>query len=659
MRGSVAFLLSLSVTIVLFPLSLALVEAAPPGLPDLQVNQMWLDGNNFLVFEISNQGNGVVPAGVGTFSIFVDGGFRISFPLGNLDDQSFRNPGGRSTVHTNIRLAGKHRRVAVVIDPDSAIKEENEFQNSMMRTLNPAPLRGPHIIVKDIGLTAANRVLYFTLANVGNQDTPPDLELKMRVTLNDTWLASDFTYRPSVLRARGANIEQVFPVPPVVAAPPYSRFRVQVSTRDAMGQIDNTNNGMRRTFPHDPLKKYTSLLGNPSIKTALVWQDRSGARSYDEWPPSMKKELAAYLLRLEERKTMPLDQPPRLTGNRLLPSTDARAIYLAHIAHNLWVDADRITSWTLTALSVEPLRCLLDSRWLFSYLPLENKYSFDTGKMRSFPSWDPRVPYEFLKVLVPSLSDQGVLPPTFEQIVFALMDWMRAHLIPVGEVRGTVEASQTPWAESLPYLDEILYPAPGKRHRGWGAAEIVALFATVLRSVNIPVNEEQSNGSNPASPGGAPGRLRFYYTGDLHLRWADDLLNPIFAPSGNAIPITKVFLHKDEIGQLIGNPALDCTPDRSRCNTIQEQAAYNIQKRFLQAAREYLQDFILQLRCSEERARFKTFLQGEYVRPYFTTTELNAFVAAIEAKIRDQGSGNWNEGCRFVTARWRRFLENR
>lgn len=83
--------------------------------PDLVPKKLSVDSNGMLSFEIKNEGRTAVPPGPGKVSVFVDGKLLRTYTLDNLSDQSFRDPGGITRLDTDLRMAGRNRRIAAVM----------------------------------------------------------------------------------------------------------------------------------------------------------------------------------------------------------------------------------------------------------------------------------------------------------------------------------------------------------------------------------------------------------------------------------------------------------------------------------------------------------------------------------------------------------------
>lgn len=628
--------------VLLFP-----VLSFPASLPDLTIDEITLDSNNFLVVKFSNLGDTTVPAGKGSLMIYIDGKGLGGYAFNNLADQSFRNPGGSISIRTNFRLSGTNRRIGVMIDPQNEIPEENEFQNTLTRTLTPPVLQGPDITIKNIAIGSGNK-LYFTLTNIGNKDTVSGLELKVRVIVNEV-VKSDFVYKPPVLKAGGANFDNVF-VKPSLVINMTSKVRILVNTYNALDELDSTNNMLERVLPSVSISKYNSLLTNPKIKAVMVWQDSSGSHAYDSWTAAMKNDLNNYLKIYEEGLHLLYSEPPSLSDGNYMSPTDARKIYIAHVAQSLWVDVNNKVTWKLKNFSPDQLSYLLDSRKLLLYSPSKNKHVFDSGLMGNVTDWNPRISYEFLSTL-------GMIKTTQSNTVYKLTDWMRAHLI---HISGSDTYLDLYGYAGPPLVDKIAYPLSGKKHITAGCWGTSGLYAALLRSVNIPVKHGRSllNGGNHSRPE--------FISIDSNLIHGDDPYNVQLLPSGSAPPSSELFLTNAEISSWIDSPALDCKPDMSKCNTTGEQASYNSSRERLLIGKAYLPDYFLQLACTDkpylQESLIGNHVGGElktYIKPFLTPIEQQDFLNAVDNKLKSIGGGDWNKGCEIAKKRWAQFGVNR
>jgi hypothetical protein len=616
--------------------------------PDLVPYNLSFDANGALLFEFGNEGQRAVPGGPGKIDFFVDGEFLRSCVLDNLPDQSFRAPGGSVTLDTGLRLAGRNRRIAVVVDPANAIDESNEFQNTLTRSLTPPVTSGPDFIIGDIALETPSR-LRVLLGNKGTSDSPTDLSVRFAAWVNDEHVGALDTIVPSIRPNRAIRLTYPIPVPIADG----SRVRLSVKTNRLADEIDNTNNSREVILPSGPsLAPYTAILDNPRIRNSINWEARSDGLSqvtlpYDSWSAAQKADLQAAILSREKGGPYPLDAPPDVEADGEISAEDAWSIYLAHVAQTLWVEVNRKVGWRLTSLTDEQLSLLLDGRKLLSFWYLD--YSFNTYLLGSVTAWNPRICFEFLDNL-------GLIKPTQVETIYALTDWMRGHLVHTFSGEDRIHLFDY---AGLPPADKMLYALDDRKHKVEGCWGVTGLYAAVLRSINLPVESEriwleEFYHSRP-----------FFPTVDLGLTHGDDVHNAVLTPSGSVAPSSVMFFNGADMQALFIEPTPDC--HEGRCNTAKEQASYNSGRHRWREAYEHMADYLLYQYAYRGAAYLNDSLRGprrnntihEYVKPYFTGPERAGMVQAVAEKLVEIGEGDMEAGKTRVIDRWQRFQGNK
>ena len=634
------------------------VFAISPG-PDMQVDYITLDAEDFLIVAISNQGRLVVPEGVGNLSVFVDYVRVAEFDLGDLADQAFRQTGRRTVVHTGVRLAGTLRRVVAFVDSEQEIDEEDEFQNTMSVALNPQP-RGGH----DLAVTASvdsEDQLSISVANVGSEASPDELAIDCRVYIEEQ-LQTSFSSLLPVLASGGGVSETLSPPTPIVLAEP-TKVRVTCHAAFPPVELDHSNNTFEATLYHVTLDDidtiYGSLLNNPLISYNMFWIYPT-SNGYEKWPASMKDQLREFLLLLEQGKSLPLEGPPPLTeygGNdyTYLSPEDALTLYLMYVAQSLWFELHN-DNWSITDLSSDELAYLFDRRKFFQYLdpPGGARCSFHLRLMGHVTACNPQAIYSFMKHL-------GMIKSTQEETVFSLVDWIRLHVRHVccGEDDLENRIENFGYKGYIP-VDRITYPLEGKDHISWGCWGTSGFFAAALRTVNIPVIHGRSIITN--SFDGSPHEhsrielptLRRSSTEGLGiaLYHSDDFYNAQLVPwGGGVVPSARLFYTFDEIETLIDNPQdIDCRAD-GQCNTPHGQATQNNGRFVSLLAREYLPGWYLKKHTVSPETLDEA-LRGihaggvlqEFALPFLSESEREDFLQAAEAEIEALGNGNYNDG---------------
>lgn len=447
--------------------------------PDLVPKQLFFDHDNVLNIMFANEGNGKVPANKGNIAVFIDGRPVGGYSFSNLADQSFRSPGGSLTIGTNFRLAGRSRRIAVFLDSENEIKESNEFQNTLTRALTPPAINGPDLIIYDLAVGPGS-ALYFVVKNIGTGQSPEAFDVNIEIIVNKTIVSKQTVTLPS-LNARGGT-KTIKTNPPVLIRSG-SKVRVSLNTLGPLWEIDNTNNMREEILPGGPsLAPYTVLLSRQKIANAIIWENKLGSRKYPQWTNGEKNDLNNAILALERGEPQELSEPPALIDidNYYISAGDAWKIYIAHVVQCLWVEVNGKVSWHLEDFSHDQLAYLLDVRKLMRFYSTPNRYEFDLYLMGNVTAWNPQICYRFL-------SNLNMIKSSQIDSVYAFTDWMRGHLIHISDDADYIE--QFGYAGYVP-MDKVLFPLEGKRHITAGCWGTTGLYASVLRSVNIPVISE-------------------------------------------------------------------------------------------------------------------------------------------------------------------------
>jgi hypothetical protein len=618
------------------------------GKPDLVPKNLTVGGANQLYVDISNEGENEVPQGQGRVDFFVDGKLMSTVRLADLADQSYRSPGGKVTLSSGLWIAGKDRRIAVVVDPENAIDESNEFQNTLTRTLTPPMRHGPDLIVSDIVVLTSTR-FHIVVQNIGPADTPTSVPAVLEGSVDSHRVTPLHLTLPTIPAGGTHRVEVTSPYP-------LDRKRKVVVTLRVLHRIDdidNTNNRHEVILPGGPsLDPYLALLGQQKIQNNVIWEGRRGSEAdvvqpYASWTAGQKAALNHAILALEQGKTFSLAAPPALIGGEAISEQDAWTIFLAHIAQSLWVEVHRLVPWRLADFNDAQLAFLLDGRWLFSFLADSNTYAFRYFLMGFITDWNPQVSYEFL-------SNLNLIRPTQQETIFALTDWMRGHLIHISS--DTDKVQQYGYAGFAP-ADKILYPLEGRKHITEGCSGTTGLYGAVLRAVNVPVERADvlyENGFHvhPVLP-----------SVDLTLFHGDDPYDANLHPSGAVVPSSKMLWTTAEFNALIVTPPVDCVG--SRCNPPGVQASYNMEKAFKQLAFDYMTDYLLYTYAHGGPVNLESWLTGRdqfnpdrFVKPLFSDAERIGMTAAVMLKVTEIGGGDIEAGKTIVIDRVNRFYEN-
>lgn len=107
------------------------ITSASTNLSDLAVTDIYDDAGKLSV-KISNIGTVPAPSNTGHLYIFIDDQLKWTYSLSTLSNQSFLSPGGVTVVQPQV-LTGSHK-IKATIDPNNAINELNENNNSLEKT---------------------------------------------------------------------------------------------------------------------------------------------------------------------------------------------------------------------------------------------------------------------------------------------------------------------------------------------------------------------------------------------------------------------------------------------------------------------------------------------------------------------------------------------
>lgn len=416
-----------------------------------------------------------------------------------------------------------------------------------------------------------------------------------------------------------------------------------------------------------PSGGYDALLADPAVAASIVWEGTTGPQAYPLWTQAQKLDLARALELADAGLPAGLKAPPEPIlplklkeealdraklgiegsqetceddGHVFYSADDAWKLYLAHVAHSLWLERGRKVAWSLRDMTPEQRSYLLDSRRLQKR---KHAHEFEATRfvMGHALSWDPAISYRFLK-------GQGMLAGTPEKTVLALTSWASRNL---RHIMGNETFQAIYGYPGPPPIDLIVQPlVPGTKKVGgcWG---VTGFYAAVLRGANIPVVNSQLDGhSRPHFP-----------TAGRFLNHGDDIYTTTIAPSGNEVPSAELLLDRREWETLVASPAIDCVD--GRCNTLKEQADYNVGRRELLLARKHRSDGLLFRYLKGGAAAVDADLRGyelngaivTFAKPYFSDEERRSTLAEIEAELVRIGGGDIEKGKAVVEKRVKAF----
>jgi len=407
--------------------------------------------------------------------------------------------------------------------------------------------------------------------------------------------------------------------------------------------------------------KYNGLLQNSKISNAMVWTESSGFKTYNNWSLDQKNQFMDVVIGFETGKPFPIKEPPKLTKDKYISENDAWMIYLTHVAHTLWLEANHLVNWSILDYSPDELKLLLESDRMLGYYGPEFGYYFDQNRMGIITDWNIDISYNFMQT-------KGYLKEDQESTVYAFATWIRNS---VEHISGPIDADtfeQCYGYRGFPLVDKILYPIYTDHGFSvsagcWGTT---GLFSALMRSVNIPVASGISNLGIPgATEYGVHSRIELptinkglVHSDDLYDRWCKPC-------GGNVVPTDKLFHALDWLRDNIDNPT---TIDSSAAytNRKEDQASYNSNKYTEDLAVSYLSDYLLYLRVTDANNQNTTStdnlinqLSGvsvggsiiKFAKPFYSDAELAAIIKSVDGELTKIGGGNWDQGAEIVRKR--------
>jgi len=416
---------------------------------------------------------------------------------------------------------------------------------------------------------------------------------------------------------------------------------------------------------------YDALLKNEKIAASIIWETESGPLAYPDWSTKQKGDLTRALAAVEAGKPAGLLAPPvPNTGHKIIheklnlpkkkngpqceddghvlyAANDAWVLYVAHIAHSLWLERHRKVGWSLSKMESDERALLLDSRLLQKRKDAD-EFEATRFVMGHALSWDPAMAYRFLV-------REKLLGKTPEDTVGNVTDWASMNLrhIRGGETYAAIYGYPGPIP--IDRFTDPTFEGPKKVGGCWG---VTGFYAGILRGVNIPV-ENSMKGKHEYNMHSRP----VFPTAKRALNHGDDIYSTLVGASGNKIPGSRMLLTQKEWETLVQSPKLDCVA--GKCNTKEEQADYNIGRRQRLLAREFLTDGFLAEYHYKDPKYVDESLQGfrvgggfnTFAKPYLSAEERKAFISEIEAELKRLGGGDIKKGGKIANDRARAFYK--
>lgn len=225
---------------------------------------------------------------------------------------------------------------------------------------------------------------------------------------------------------------------------------------------------------------------------------------YPNWPPDWKKKLKEHYISFAIDGKLKLLTPPPLSNQRFLrfvfyKSRDvALDVFLAQVAHVLWVEIGGLVPWKLSSWTENELDYLLSSKVLFEPIKIfdNSPVLYGVHESSRYESTenilgDPRIIFRFLQK--EPEQKKNLIGSTPSETCIKISSWFHDHLWHnPGEDDGY---NRQLFHQKNPLLTDRLkkhlvkpnkspvYLTPG----GCGSAS--SLFADLCRSVNIPIRK--------------------------------------------------------------------------------------------------------------------------------------------------------------------------
>lgn len=402
---------------------------------------------------------------------------------------------------------------------------------------------------------------------------------------------------------------------------------------------------------------YEELIeSNSKIRNSLVWADkdfpdgRTFAHDCDDL-----KDLAMHI-----KGEIELLEPPEITEQEegrdfgYYSEEIAWNMYLAHVAHSLKLEVEKILPWSIADYDKEMLEILFDGRNFILYSKYRKLYEFGYRYPdyvgRAITDWSPKPAYEFFM-------NEGRLGETQLDAIYNLTQWVREHLV---HWSSNVPSNWDGYI-GLPPVEKILYPPEGARSWVAGCGGTTSFYTAMLAALNIPVKLGRSNFATSYEPDRALAHARAEFLSQgIGFMHSDDPYSTFARRGVNEIPVEELLVTFEQLEQLIDNPELDTSDGYTP--TKGEQATFNINKYMMDAAFRSRADTLIVKRAHDILGHEENALEnalsgpkngGELIiwKPIYTDEEISDMRDAIDQTLTEIGNGSLEEGCWTVINR--------
>jgi len=239
------------------------------------------------------------------------------------------------------------------------------------------------------------------------------------------------------------------------------------------------------------------------IANAIRWENLDGALiPYPAWTSLQKKALAAAYERISGGQTMNLpaapplaaDFPPTATAWTVLTPQLAWRYFVSYVAQSLVFDVSLrpagASAWSLTGYSDAELAQLLDSQYLIKCYFYLGNYVIDPDYILGAATpGDPVRIYRFL-------AGKHLIGNNALATIQRVLSWCRSRLLHYSggsDIANVVDqwqyAGVPPVERMLAGTIQTSNPGQGRRNRTMGCTGTTGFLRTLLRTVNIPVEQ--------------------------------------------------------------------------------------------------------------------------------------------------------------------------
>jgi hypothetical protein len=334
------------------------------------------------------------------------------------------------------------------------------------------------------------------------------------------------------------------------------------------------------------------ILERPRIAAAIRWEEVDGFRSYTAWTPAERAELSEYFGYAQTGMFPIAPLPDNLwagfledseSPSTVLSRSDARALYLAHLAQALWTEISGAVAWSIQEYPSAQLSTLLGAESFFSL----DRPQFPSANVGTRPSGYhlvhrglPAPPH----VVLAFLTEHDLIGATPRITIGNVLGWSRGMVHFWG--RSTTGNYEDHWHyRGVPPLVRVLegtvhseHEYVGLQHWTAGCHGTTIVLRDILRIVNIPV--EYRTAAGHATP--------YFPTEQAYLSHGDDPYNALlkgrFPPlPGNEELLIDVATWESWFGEAV--------PEVERRN--------GIGRRTRELSLAYLTERILSARCTD------------------------------------------------------------